>query len=304
MTSRKPKLTAKETFMHMLRLDHSRLSRVFREIDVQQAVLQSSSRQARAVLQEAMDYLLQYQDDCHHAREDHLFGRIALRLPQYADDMRALMDEHANGRLVDTQIARDLAECSQRVLAGSRGRQLARRLRDHVAHARAHIRREEAVFYARAEDALGPADWSDLMRQASMDDPLGDPELLRKAYPLLASRLAQTVIEVTGHRDKPAHALSRTRRGVKAAARMSFERVVEASGKQILDAIELARANVQSIRQANTPLDLLLAGQQVGLRNTRFAVCCLFGPPRWAAEQLMQGWKKQRISRKPASSKD
>lgn len=43
--------------MRALRLDHSRLSRVFREIDLQQAALQSNAREARAVLMEAMDYL-------------------------------------------------------------------------------------------------------------------------------------------------------------------------------------------------------------------------------------------------------
>ena len=291
MTVRKPKPTAKETFMRTLRLDHSRLSRVFREMDVQQAVLQSNAEEARAVLLEAMDYLLQYQDACHHAREDHLFARIALRLPRFEKDMQTLMREHANGQLHDTQIARDLADSNPRLLQGPRGRQLARRLRDHVAHARAHIRREEEVFYAHAEDELASADWADLIRQASMDDPLGQPEQMRKAYPLLADRLSMPVTEVTGEGDKPSHKVSSAGRRVKAAARISFERAIEASGRLTMDAIELARTNAKSLQQARTPLELMVAGQQIGVRNGRFALRCFFGPHRWMAEQLAGAWQ-------------
>ncbi len=299
MTASKIKPTAKETFMRALRLDHSRLSRVFREIDLQQAVLQSNAQEARAVLMEAMDYLLRYQDDFHHAREDQLFERIAQRLPRFKKDMRTLMHEHAKGQLHDAQIAADLARCSVPALEGPQGRVLARRLREHVAHARAHIRREEEVFYAHAEDELAPADWADLMRLASMDDPLAVPEQMRKTYPLLANRLAMAVIEVTGHGDKPAHATSPAARRLRDAARASFEQAVEASGKLTMDAIDLARTNALSIRQARTPLDLLLAGQQIGLRNGRFAVRCMFGPHRWLAELLADAWQKTAIQEQP-----
>ncbi len=302
MTVRKPKASPKEIFMRTLRQDHSRLSRVFREIDVQQAVLQSNAKEARAVLLEAMDYLLQYQDECHHARENHLFERIAVQLPRFEDDMKGLMREHAKGLLYDTQIAKDLADSSPRVLEGPHGRQLARRLREHVAHARAHIRREEEIFYAHAEDELKPADWADLMRQASMDDPLGDPAQMQKTYPLLAGQLAMPVTEVTGHGDKPARLTSGTSRRLKDAARASFEQLVEAGGKLSMDAIELARENAQLMRQASTPLDLLLAGQQIGFRNSRFVLRCMFGPHRWAAERLTHAWQR-RVSCAPALAK-
>lgn len=302
MSARKPKPSAKEAFMRTLRQDHSRLSRVFREIDVQQAVLQSNAEEARAILLEAMDYLLHYQDECHHAREDQLFKLIAVRLPQFEKDMQGLMREHAKGLLHDTQISKDLADSSLRVLEGPYGRQLAERLRDHVGHARAHIRREEEVFYAHAEDELASADWIDLIRRASMGDPLGQPEQMRKIYPLLASRLAASVTEVTGQGDTPAHKVSDASRRAKAAARASFEQAIEASGRLTMDAVELARANAQSIRQARTPLDLLLAGQQIGWRNSRFALRCMFGPHRWMASKLVGAWKKSAVQQQSTVS--
>lgn len=292
MTANKTIPTPKEAFMRALRLDHSRLSRVFREVDLQQAVLQSNAQQARAVLLEAMDYLLQYQDGFHHAREDHLFERIALRLPQWEKDMQTLMHEHAQGRLHDARIAADLASASPRTLEGSRGRLLARRLREHVAHARAHIRREEDLFYRHAEDELAPSDWADLMRLASMEDPLASPGQMHKRYPLLAGRLETPVTEISGHGGKPARATSAVARRLKAVARASFEQAVEASGKLTLDAVDLARANARALRRSRTPLDLLVASQQIGLRNGRFALRCMFAPQRWMADMLAGAWGK------------
>lgn len=292
MNASKDTSTPKEAFMRALRQDHSRLSRVFREIDLQQAALQSNAQEARAVLLDAMDYLLHYQDDFHHAREDHLFERIALRLPQYKRDLRKLTRDHATGRLHDSQIAAELADASLRALEGPQGRSLARRLREHVAHARAHIRREEDVFYAHAEDELLPADWADLMRLASMDDPLASSEQMHIRHPLLASRLEATVNEVTGPGGKPAHATSRASRRVQAAAREVFEQAVEASGKLTMDAIDLARVNARALRQSRSPLDLLVASQQIGLRNGRFALRCMFAPQRWMADMLAGAWGK------------
>ncbi len=301
MTVRKPTPNAKESFMRALRLDHSRLSRVFREIDVQQAVLQSNAEEARAILLEAMDYLLHYQDDCHHARENQLFKCIAVRMPRFEKAMQGLIREHAKGLLHDTQIAKDLADSSPRLLQGPRGQALARRLREHVGHARAHIRREEEIFYAHAEDELESADWAALMRHASMDDPLGQPEQMQKAYPLLSARLTTPVTEVTGEGDMPSHKVSDASRRVKAAARASLEQAIEASGKLTMDAIALARTNAKSIHQARTPLDLMLATQQIGWRNSRFALRCMFGPHRWMAEKLAGAWRASAGQPEPTS---
>lgn len=302
MHVRKSGPSPKEAFMRVLRQDHARLSRVFREIDVQQALLSSNAEQARLVLLEAMDYLLTYQDGFHHAREDHLFERIATRLPQCEKDMRTLMREHASGLRHDKAIAQDLANSSARSLQGPRGRLLARRLREHMAHARAHIRREEEVFYARAEKGLASADWAALMRLTSMDDPLSQPEQLRKTYPLLAQSLESPVTEVTGPGDRPP-AADAPRSRWRAAARESLEQAVEASGNWTMDAIELARANARSLRQARTPLELLSAGHTVTMRNGRFAMRCVWGPQRWMADMLAQSWRQSREPNRAAKER-
>lgn len=272
--------------MQALRDDHSRLSRVFREIDLQQALLGSHAREARPVLEEAMAYLLHYQDGFHHAREDHLFDRIARRLPGFSDAMDTLVREHASGKMHGTQIAADLANASLRDLEGPRGRRLAQRLRAHVAHARAHIRREEDVFYGHAEDGLDPADWVDLMRLAAMEDPLSSTEQMHALYPLLAHCLDMPVSEVAGPGATPARPAGKTALRLRAVARAALEQAVEASGRLALDAVDLTRSNARSLHQARTPAELLLVGPQIGLRNARFALHCLLGPSRMAAKAL------------------
>lgn len=272
--------------MRALRLDHSRLSRVFREIDLQQAVLQSQASEARAVLKEAMDYLLQYQDGFHHAREDRLFERIARRLPDLRQDMDALMRDHASGRLHDAQLAAALGGASIRALEGAAGARLAQRLREHVAHARAHIGREEDVFYRRAEEELAPADWIALERMADMQDPLASPEQMHRRYPRLARRLEVAVHRVEGAGARPAWPGSPAAQRLHAAAQAAFDQAVEAGGKLVLDAVDLARDNATTLQRARTPLDLLMAGHRIHLRNGRFALHCLLGPHRWMYEVM------------------
>src|SRR5512137_2539474 len=55
-----------QAFMARLRLDHARLSRVLREMEVQRTRLGSEPAAARAVLSEALRYLVEYLHGHHH----------------------------------------------------------------------------------------------------------------------------------------------------------------------------------------------------------------------------------------------
>lgn len=290
---------ARDAFMRELRLDHARLSRVLREIDLQQAVLQSNAESARAVLLEAIRYLIHYQDGVHHAREDYFFERILQRLPHLEADVRRLLREHVEVRRIDAQLAADLASASVPALEGNHGWVLARRLRAHVAHARAHIRREEDVFYRRAEEELAPSDWAELMRQvsqdetlASVEDPLASPQRMYAAYPLLARRLEAGVNEVAGPGDRPARETSLATLRLQAALRVLFEQSIEVSGRWTLDVIALAQANMRSMQRIYTPLDLWSVSQEIGLRNSGFALHFLVDTPRWASQTWSGVWEE------------
>jgi hemerythrin-like domain-containing protein len=205
-TARKPRTrdhraAAAGSFMQLLREDHAGLSRVLREIDLQQSQLQSAPGAARPVLAEAMRYLLVYQHTIHHGREDLLFARVRQREPRLYHNMHRLVLEHRTGRQVAERLAGELSRATLAQLQGNTGRRLAQQLQQYVQHTRDHMRREEAVFYTGSERVLHSSDWAALMAGPMPRDPAGDPQRFAARYPRLAERMSRPQRDVTGPRE-------------------------------------------------------------------------------------------------------
>jgi hemerythrin-like domain-containing protein len=230
-----------EKFMQLLRNDHAGLSRVLREIDLQQSRLQESPESARPVLTEAMRYLLVYQHSVHHPREDRLFARIRAREPGLYRNMSRLVREHRTGQQRAEALAGELARSTASQLRGRRGLQLAKQLQQYVLHTREHMKREEAVFYSGSERVLRTADWSALMQGAQQRDPAGDLERLAARYPRLAERLRQPERLVTETSVTNVPQRDRLRR--------CAEQVVEFYAKLAHDTIDLARIVIPPFRR-------------------------------------------------------
>jgi hemerythrin-like domain-containing protein len=230
-----------ERFMQLLRSDHAGLSRVLREIDLQQSRLQSSPESARPVLSEAMRYLLVYQHSVHHPREDRLFARIRAREPGLYRNMSRLVREHRTGQQRAEALAGELARATFAQLRGKRGQQLAKQLQQYVQHTREHMKREEAVFYTGSERVLRPADWSALMEGSQQRDPAGDLQRLASRYPRLAERMLQPERHVSETGATNVRQRDLFRRGA--------ERVVEFYARLAHEAIDLARLVIRPFRR-------------------------------------------------------
>jgi hemerythrin-like domain-containing protein len=223
---------AAETFMRMLREDHAGLSRVLREVDAQQSLLQSTPGSARPVLAEAMRYLLVYQHSIHHRREDQLFQRVRAREPRLYHNMQRLVREHRVGQEQAAQLAGELSRATLGQLRGKTGLRLAQQLQQYVQHTRDHMRREEAVFYKGSERVLRAADWTALLAGPMSRDPAGDPERFAARYPRLAERMSRPRRDVTGPGE--------TSCGTDLRARV--ERVVERGAALLHQAIDVAQS--------------------------------------------------------------
>ncbi len=239
--SRARREAAAGSFMQVLREDHARLSRVLREIDVQQSLLQSAPGAARPVLAEAMRYLLVYQHTIHHRREDQLFARVRAREPRLYYDMHRLVREHRLGQQAAERIAGELSRATLRQLRGQTGQRLAKQLQQYLQHARDHMRREERVFYTGSERVLRASDWAALMAGPLSRDPARDPQRFAARYPRLAERMSRPQRDVTG----PREASSRTE------LRACVEQVVEGCAALLHQAIDVAR-NVARVSICST----------------------------------------------------
>ena len=263
---------AADRFMRLLRDDHAGLSRVLREIDAQQSVLQSSPETARPVLGEAMRYLLVYQHSVHHPREDRLFARIRGREPGLYRNMSSLVREHRTGQQQAEALAGELARATPAQLRGRTGERLAKQLQAYVRHTRAHMRREEAVFYTGSERVLRASDWEVLMEGTEQRDPAGDLARLSSRYPRLAARLSRPERQVSGPGETSGRACD--------GARHFLERIVEAYGMLAQETIEVTRSNLAELRSVRSPLALLRTAGSIRARSSRLAVRVVTQPFR------------------------
>jgi hemerythrin-like domain-containing protein len=234
-----------ERFMQLLRSDHAGLSRVLREIDLQQSRLQSSPETARPVLSEAMRYLLVYQHSVHHPREDRLFASIRAREPGLYRNMNSLVREHRTGQQRAEALAGELARATLAQLRGRRGQQLAKQLQQYVQHTREHMKREEAVFYTGSERVLRPSDWSTLMEGSQQRDPAGDLQRLAARYPRLAERLLQPERHVSE--------TGSTNVSQRDLLRRCAERVIEFYARLAHEALDLAQIATRPFRSRAAP---------------------------------------------------
>lgn len=271
-TSRSSTSDAAEWFMRLLRDDHAGLSRVLREIDAQQSSLQSSPETARPVLGEAMRYLLVYQHSLHHPREDRLFARIRGREPGLYRNMSSLVREHRTGQQQAEALAGELSRATLAQLRGRTGERLAKQLQAYVRHTRAHMRREETVFYAGSERVLRASDWAVLMEGAEQRDPAGDLARLAARYPRLAARLSQPERQGSG--------AGETRGRTCDGAQHFLERIVETYGMLAQETIEAMRSNLAELRRVRTPLALLRTAGSIHTRSARLAARVMTHPFR------------------------
>jgi hemerythrin-like domain-containing protein len=265
-----------QAFLAQLRLDHARLSRVLREVEVQRVRLASEPASARAVLGEALRYLLQYQHRHHHPREDRLFERLALVRDDLGAELRGLGREH------DTGVAR--ARALAAAVADRADARFARELQAYVDDMRDHMRREErAVIYAGAEPWLTGAEWQALSADAAPDDPLGDAAQLRREYPQLAAALAEPVRDVTSAGAITAASTEPRHRSLE-ALRDGANELVEAYGELLHEGLDLVRGNVATLCGATSPLGAVGALSEVSRRSFQFAARCWTLPSRVALE--------------------
>jgi hemerythrin-like domain-containing protein len=271
-----------ESFMLRLRSDHAGMSRILREIDAQQSRLVTQPKTSRPVLIEAMRYLLQYQHASHHPREDRLFARIRAREPGTHPEIRRLVRQHRVGLRRAEDITDILVRNGPSQLRGPRGVQLQGLLQKYVRYTRQHMRLEEALFYARSESVLRAADWRELTASDERADPMSDLGRLEKRYPRLAARLAQPVHEISGN----GVAASSVWRPAQGTLRPSLEQLIETCGGLTHDLLDLARANVHSVRGVRSLPGLWRAARPIHERTWTFARRCITEPVSWAVDAI------------------
>jgi branched-chain amino acid transport system ATP-binding protein len=151
--------------------EHQNLWRIATTIDQVADEMQAGSKVDPAFFGAIFDYIEQFMDGCHHAKEDeYLFPALRQRSPEAAVVIDRLQVEHRNG----PEVLKSLREQLAATAAGTLGNtEFAEALRIYTQSLKAHIRTEEKDAMPLAREVLTADDWT-VIDRAFLDnsDPL------------------------------------------------------------------------------------------------------------------------------------
>jgi branched-chain amino acid transport system ATP-binding protein len=151
--------------------DHRNLWRIVATIDLVADEMAAGSKVDPAFFSSIFDYIEQFMDACHHAKEDdHLFPLLRARSTDAAAILDRLQAEHRNGPEVLKSLRGKLAETAAGQLGNA---EFAAALRTYTESLKSHIRTEEKDAMPLAREVLTAEDWEQIDR-AFLDgeDPL------------------------------------------------------------------------------------------------------------------------------------
>ncbi len=151
--------------------EHQNLWRIATTIDQVADEMEAGSKVDPAFFGSIFDYIEQFMDGCHHAKEDlHLFPALRARSESAAAILDRLQAEHRNGPEVLNSLRRQLVAAAEGSLGNA---EFAAALRIYTQSLKNHIRTEEKDAMPLAREVLTAADWADIDRAfLDNEDPL------------------------------------------------------------------------------------------------------------------------------------
>lgn len=170
--------------------EHRLIKKVLDWGDAELARIAAGGRPDTARLLQAVDFIRNFADRCHHAKEEGLlFARMSERgMPREAGPIAAMLYEHDLGRTYVAAAANAL-EGAGRGEAGAM-EALRENLGGYIALLRAHIDKEDHVLYPMAERLLGPSDQEWLLREFARVEREETGAGVHEKYHRLAEELA------------------------------------------------------------------------------------------------------------------
>jgi len=141
-----------------LMTEHRAIERMLAVLEAAAGRLDAGERVRPDVLREAVDFVRNFADRCHHGKEeDNLFPRLEeLGVPREGGPLGVMLFEHDEGRTYIGAIADAVDDYERGDEAAART--IARNARGYVELLRGHIQKEERVLFPMAEEVLSADD--------------------------------------------------------------------------------------------------------------------------------------------------
>jgi hemerythrin-like domain-containing protein len=173
--------------MCMLVNDHRNMAKIIDSLERQISLLDQGGASDHNLINNILEYILDYPTQVHHPVEDLVYGELKIRNPAIARTLDGIEEEHAE---LEKQ-TRQFAQAVDRALQGEEvPRQwLAHLGRNLIDRLHRHMSAEERTLFPAARSSLTSTDWANIaLVLGAPDDPLFGPRL-REFYRCLHRRI-------------------------------------------------------------------------------------------------------------------
>jgi hemerythrin-like domain-containing protein len=151
--------------------EHRNFARLLDLLDAQILEFHDGETPDYQFMLDAIDYLVDYADQVHHPREDVVFERLAVRVPQSRSIIEALKKEHAQLAATGQLLLSSLGAVVNGLML-TRG-SVEEQAQRYIAAFRRHMQTEEGDVITTAAATLSEQDWREIQRlSAQREDPL------------------------------------------------------------------------------------------------------------------------------------
>lgn len=166
-------------FLRQLYADHDRIRRLLTDLSRQLQAMTQGGDALDATLDLGMAGWMDYLDEVHHSREEHLFSRLRMRSPESAAEVESLGWQHSEleRHLEDlSRVFGNAAECT-----GARRAELLESCQLMVNDYLHHLKWEEENFFPLARQQLREHDWAEVAKEWEEDNTRPYRDLARDA---------------------------------------------------------------------------------------------------------------------------
>jgi len=154
------------SLMQQLNADHRNFNVLLDILEHQIELLQTAERTSLEVAEMILTYLKRYGSQCHHPREDLIYGKLRAKKDFLAQRPTSLAEEHAS-LLVATD---DALSTISHILDGEAHdiATTATLLTGYLCAYRTHVESEDASLFSTAREYMTPDDWSQVEKEGAV----------------------------------------------------------------------------------------------------------------------------------------
>jgi hemerythrin-like domain-containing protein len=158
-----------QTPTQVLKDEHRIIEQVLEAMEARLATL-GSGPFPRAFFEQAIDFIVNFADGCHHAKEEERFFPVLERrgIPREGGPIACMLKEHVQGRDYVARMRANLDAAGRGDAAAAA--EVARCASGYVSLLRSHITKEDTVLFRLADHILTPADVDQLRQEFDQVD--------------------------------------------------------------------------------------------------------------------------------------